>query len=290
MTNKMLDSNFCECGGIYQHVDQQQDDGGVVDLYQCDTCKTGCIVVWDPETEQELKREYSRDDDDGDDEDNDLFWGPDGHLHQHFYDDDFEDTCGAPDWADDVYRANEATDDPALGPCCACGKNGPTVRNIFMLHRLCPTPGRGWGCIACGLPADYASAVLCDACLEGPDGTGPAEIEFVCTGYPAEDGRTPIEQAPEVKVKHNPLYHPEMLQEMKFFDTSPDYGHPECLCSICGDPIPDPNEEDEDYQDRFIPLRLYRKPSIKHPYGQEARFCIDCGPAVLKFTRRAISL
>jgi hypothetical protein len=165
-----------------------------------------------------------------------------------------------------------------LGPCCACGQSGHTVRNIIMLDRLCPTPGRGWGCLQCGLPLDYAIAVLCDVCLESK-----AEIKFVCTGYPAEGGRTPIEQAPEAKVKHNPLYYPEMIQAMTFFDTSPEYGHPDCLCSVCGDSIPDPDEQDEAYQERFVPLRLYRQPSKKHPTGQEARFCIDCGPAVLKY-------
>lgn len=168
----------------------------------------------------------------------------------------------------------------SLGPCCACGKTGPDVRNILMLDRLCPTPDRGWGCVACGLPMDYASAVLCDGCLESK-----AEIKFVCTGYPASDGRTPIADAPEVKVKHDPLYHPEMLQEMTWFDDSPDYGWPKCICSVCGDAIPDPEEEDEIYQEKFIPLRLYRKPSQAHPGGQEARFCMGCVPAVLKYMK-----
>lgn len=177
-------------------------------------------------------------------------------------------------------------DDPDLGPCCACAKIGPDVRNIMMLHRLSPIPGKGWGCLQCGLPLDYAVAVLCDACLEGPFGTGPVEIKFICTGYPASDGRTPIADAPEVKIKHNPLYHPEMIQEMKWFDDSPDYGWPECVCSICGDPIPDPDDEmDSTAAERFIPLRLYRTPSREHPRGQEARFCMDCVPAVLKFMK-----
>jgi hypothetical protein len=175
--------------------------------------------------------------------------------------------------------------DPALdlGPCCACEKTGPDVRNILCLNRLCPSPGKGWGCLQCDLPLNYAYAVLCDACLEGPFGAGPADIRFVCAGYPGKDGRTPIEAAPEVKVKHNPLYHPEMIQEMKWFDDSPDYGWPECVCSICGDAIPDPEELDYSQGERFIPLRLYRKPSAAHPHGQEARFCMDCVPAVMKY-------
>jgi hypothetical protein len=58
-------------------------------------------------------------------------------------------------------------DDPLdLGTCCACHKSGPTVRNVFLLHKLAPVPGTGWGCFQCGLPFDGADAVVCDACLE----------------------------------------------------------------------------------------------------------------------------
>lgn len=89
----------------------------------------------------------------------------------------------------------------SLGPCCACGHEGPEVRNIMMLNRLCPIPGRGWGCVQCGIPMDYATAVL-----------------YL-------------------------------------------------------------NDLSED----FICLRLFRLPNKKHPHGQEARFCPDCVPAVLKY-------
>lgn len=76
-----------------------------------------------------------------------------------------------------------------LGTCCACGCRAPewNVRNVIMLHRKSPTPGRGWGCAVCGLASDGAVAVVCDACLEE---TKP--VVFACTGYPGEDGRTPI--------------------------------------------------------------------------------------------------
>lgn len=91
-----------------------------------------------------------------------------------------------------------------FGPCCACGQSGPTVRNVLLLDRRGPMPGRGWGCFQCGLPMDGASAVLCDACLEAN-----AEIKFARTGYPAEDGRTPIEALPAGEFKHNLAFHPE---------------------------------------------------------------------------------
>lgn len=80
-------------------------------------------------------------------------------------------------------------DDVDLGACCACEKSGPDVRNVMMLDRRGPSPGKGWGCLVCGLPLDGAVAVLCDSCLEAK-----AEIRFVCAGYPAQDGRMPIEE------------------------------------------------------------------------------------------------
>ena len=66
-----------------------------------------------------------------------------------------------------------------LGQCCACGKSGPDVRNIVMLSFRGPDPGKGWGCLQCGLPTDGASAVLCDGCAEA--GAEPREI--VAAGY-----------------------------------------------------------------------------------------------------------
>ena len=91
-----------------------------------------------------------------------------------------------------------------LGPCCACGKSGPDVRNVVMLSRRGPTPGKGWGCVVCGLPLDGAIAVLCDGCLEAQ-----AEIRFVCIGYPAEDGRLPIEELPFEFFDHQREFHEE---------------------------------------------------------------------------------
>lgn len=76
---------------------------------------------------------------------------------------------------------------PALGTCCACGQDGPTVRNIMMLDFRAPVPGTGWGCIVCDLPSDGAIAVLCDTCAENN-----AEIRDVCVGQPADNVRASI--------------------------------------------------------------------------------------------------
>ncbi len=78
-----------------------------------------------------------------------------------------------------------SADKVALGPCCAC-EGARDVRNVIMLNKKAPLPGRGWGCVVCGLALDGAGAVFCDDCLESE-----AEILFACRGYPATDGRVP---------------------------------------------------------------------------------------------------
>jgi hypothetical protein len=91
---------------------------------------------------------------------------------------------------------------PDLGPCCICG-GALGVRNVMMLGVKNQVPGHGWGCVVCHLPPDGASAVLCDACL-GLFSAGKAEIKFAARGYPATEGRVPIE-ALSVPHEHDPL-------------------------------------------------------------------------------------
>lgn len=59
-THQMTDSQYCTCGGHYNHVDTEIDNGKVTDSYQCDGCGTWCIVVWDEATEQEIERRYEK--------------------------------------------------------------------------------------------------------------------------------------------------------------------------------------------------------------------------------------
>lgn len=93
--------------------------------------------------------------------------------------------------------------------CCACGEAGPSVRNILMVDRLAPTPGRGWGCLTCGLPLNGALAVVCDACLE--IGAAP---QFVCTGYPTQPERTPLSELRPGLFGHVLRLHPEVNQAL----------------------------------------------------------------------------
>ena len=92
-----------------------------------------------------------------------------------------------------------------LGTCCACG-TADSVVNVMMLSFRGPTPGKGWGCVQCGLPADGAVAVLCDSCIDSG-----APIKFICTGYPGKDGRTAMEDiGVQVPHEHDMAQHPEI--------------------------------------------------------------------------------
>jgi hypothetical protein len=99
-----------------------------------------------------------------------------------------------------------SSDPPTLGPCCVC-ETQHGVRNIVCLDMPCPTPGRGWGCVVCDVPCNGAVAVLCDTCLKLTEGR-VADIDYVCTGHPATDGRTPMAAVSGV-FGHDMLRHPE---------------------------------------------------------------------------------
>lgn len=91
-----------------------------------------------------------------------------------------------------------------LGPCCACGKPGPTVSTFITLPKKAPVPGTGWGCTRCSLPADGAVAVICGACLEAG-----AEVTEACHGYPGEGRRMAVTGLIAGTFGHNITKHPE---------------------------------------------------------------------------------
>lgn len=88
-----------------------------------------------------------------------------------------------------------------VGPCCACGGRAP-VRNVLMLPFKAPIPGRGWGCVVCGLAMDGAIAVVCDPCAEED-----REVLYACDGYATDDGRIPIGDLTEPH-RHDEAKHP----------------------------------------------------------------------------------
>jgi hypothetical protein len=90
---------------------------------------------------------------------------------------------------------------PDLGTCCGCGGTD-RVRNIVMLDRRGPSPGKGWSCLVCGLPADGAIVVMCDRCMEGD-----VEPRFVVVGYPKANERMPIVDLAFERFEHNEEIH-----------------------------------------------------------------------------------
>lgn len=97
-----------------------------------------------------------------------------------------------------VCESDYERDEPDLGPCCACEKEDKTVRNIVMMDRRTSVPGTGWGCFVCGLPAEGASYVLCDSCLE----TG-REPKYAICGYPVARKRVLISELPPGEFHHD---------------------------------------------------------------------------------------
>lgn len=91
-------------------------------------------------------------------------------------------------------------DNPGLGPCCVCERVGPQVRNVMMIDRRGPVPGKGWGCVICDLPSDGAVAVVCDEC------TG-LDLRFVCAGYISEHKRAPYAELPAGVFAHDAAKH-----------------------------------------------------------------------------------
>jgi hypothetical protein len=96
---------------------------------------------------------------------------------------------------------------PSLGTCCGCG-NVLNVRTIVNVHKKSPTPGRGWGCVVCGLPFDGAVAVLCDECADKAEKGKKNIFKYACKGYPATDGRVPFESL-KGDHDHDMSKHPE---------------------------------------------------------------------------------
>jgi hypothetical protein len=88
-----------------------------------------------------------------------------------------------------------------LGTCCGC-ETREDVINIIMLNRRAPVPGKGWGCVTCGLPSDGAVAVLCNACAERYQHDETA-LRFVCLGYASSGKRFPIDQLPLGRFDHD---------------------------------------------------------------------------------------
>ena len=166
-------------------------------------------------------------------------------------------------------------DDPiTLGPCCACGGRDH-VRNVMMLPFKAPIPGRGWGCVQCGLSMD--GAVVCDACAETDQ-----EVLYACDGYVKDEGRILISDLREPH-RHDESKHPELNEIIiesanlppiifdgflswytEWFDPEDD------RCSLCSGIIPEES----------VPLILFKDvPSSGQTW--QARICEPCVPVAM---------
>lgn len=115
-----------------------------------------------------------------------------------------DDLCSSCDGAGEADQLD-------LGPCCACGREGATVRNLIMLGFTAPVAGTGWGCLQCGLSMDGATAVICDDCL-----AAETPIQFVIAGQAAQKGRISAEEAQQQgrPFEHNMQLHPEVTGDL----------------------------------------------------------------------------
>lgn len=101
-----------------------------------------------------------------------------------------------------------------LGPCCICEATGETVRNVIMLDKAAPQEGTGWGCVACGLPANGAVAVVCDRCIEANQVVD--RLRFAIDGYAGRKQRMPIGELQDLPpdFKHDDAAHADELAWM----------------------------------------------------------------------------
>ena len=108
---------------------------------------------------------------------------------------------GDPDDADDPSKL-------PIGQCCNCLRV-EALRNVMMLHRRGPSPGNGWGCVQCKLPADGAVALVCDDCVEIISQMVEPRPRYVCTGYATEPDRTLYDDLSPEHFDHDYSRHPE---------------------------------------------------------------------------------
>jgi len=144
-----------------------------------------------------------------------------------------------------------------LGTCCAC-EGSTEVKWIIPLPHKAPNPRYGWDCAVCHVKGG-AVAVICSSCL-----ALNTQVKFVVDDYPYKNIRIPIEAVNADLYLHDYAYHPERW----LFQSSPNLGDPECICSVCREVI---NENDKH-------LRLMR------PNG-EARFHDPCFERASKLAR-----
>jgi hypothetical protein len=103
---------------------------------------------------------------------------------------------------------------PGYGWCCACeGEISPSNPIVVFLPFQAPEGFRGWGCMACHLPARGAIAVMCQDCV-----AAEKVPRFVATGVNVGDNmRVSLEGYLQIPFLHDLRLHPELKQPSRGF-------------------------------------------------------------------------
>ena len=92
------------------------------------------------------------------------------------------------------------------GSCCIC-ESQIDVRNIIQLEYKVVSES-GWGCVACGLSAEGAVAIVCDTCIEKYSDKIEESIRFLMDG---REWRIPVPSVEwRVFHEHDLSRHPEL--------------------------------------------------------------------------------
>lgn len=94
------------------------------------------------------------------------------------------------------------------GSCCICETSTLDVRNIIQLDYKVKSES-AWGCFKCGLPAEGAVAIVCDACIEKHGDDTEKHIRFLMD---SAERRIPVPPEEErVPHEHDLSYHVDEL-------------------------------------------------------------------------------
>lgn len=97
------------------------------------------------------------------------------------------------------------------GCCCIC-ESTQNVNNLIQLdYKVGAESESGWGCVQCGLKAEGAIAIICDACFDkhGKSGDLEAKIKLLMSGIK----RIPVPPVSDrVPHEHDLSRHPEFSE------------------------------------------------------------------------------
>jgi len=81
-----------------------------------------------------------------------------------------------------------------------------------MLYVKGPSPGKGWGCVVCGIPSDGALVVLSNRCGRQLERGDDDHVKFAIKGYLYDGERVAVAELTE-PFDHDLSKHPELRDE-----------------------------------------------------------------------------